>query len=117
MSLFFINLDYESDIRFDMAKFVDFKEGAFEPLTSNFLSEISNLKPIDRFVVTTEEARPDLISYKIYGTTQYWWVLMEMNGILDVDEITVGKLIEYPDISDLEDIYFSLKAKEITSSL
>lgn len=114
MSLFFINLDYESDIRFDMAKFVEHTDGSFDPLTSNFLDEVSKLQPIDRFVVSSEEGRPDLISHKIYGTTQYWWVIMEMNGILDVNDITNGKVLEYPDISDLEDIYFSLKSKEVS---
>ena len=113
MSLFYINLDYESDVRFDLAKFMEYSEDVYEPLTSDFLYEIEKLTPVDRFTVTSEEGRPDLISYKIYGTTQYWWVLMEMNGILDIENIVNGTIIEYPDISDLENIYFSLKSKEV----
>lgn len=43
--------------------------------------------------------RPDIISYKIYGTTNYQWFLMEFNGISDCwNDIRENMLIEYPSI-------------------
>lgn len=30
-----------------------------------------------------EEFRPDLISFRIYGTTDLWWFLMWLNGFSD----------------------------------
>jgi len=116
MTLYYINLDYETDIRFDNAKFLDYSEGCYETLTSSFLYEIEKLPPVDRFTVTSEEKRPDLISQKIYGSTQYWWLLMEYNNIIDINNIVNGTIFEYPDLIDLENIYFSLKAKEVVKS-
>lgn len=112
MSVFNINLDYESSVRFDIARFVEYTENSYEPLTSEFFEKVGALPNIDRFTVTSEAGRPDLISYKIYGSDQYWWILMLINGIMDVSGITEGTVIEYIDLSDLEDLYFSLKAKE-----
>lgn len=44
--------------------------------------------------------RPDLISYKIYGTTNYWWFLMWFNGVADVwNDLREDMLIEYPSLA------------------
>lgn len=39
-----------------------------------------------KYYVTSELdlARPDMISYKIYGTTNYWWLICWLNGISDI---------------------------------
>ena len=29
--------------------------------------------------------RPEVLSYRLYGTTDYWWVVLMVNNILDVD--------------------------------
>lgn len=49
-------------------------------------------------------ARPDLISYKIYGTTNYWWFIMWYNGVSDVwNDLRDMMLIKYPNISRVKD--------------
>lgn len=41
--------------------------------------------------------RPDIISMRIYGTTNYWWFLMRYNGISDVwNDIREGLVIKFP---------------------
>ena len=30
-----------------------------------------------------EQCRPDLVSYRLYGTDQLWWLVMWLNGISD----------------------------------
>ena len=30
------------------------------------------------------EYRPDLVSYRFYGTVDYWWKIMEFNYIYDI---------------------------------
>lgn len=46
-----------------------------------------NLEPGDgdTFLTINQELlqRPDLISQAAYGSTEYWWVIYEFNGIMD----------------------------------
>jgi len=46
--------------------------------------------------------RPDLISYKIYGSVRYWWVILLVNKVQDpYSELTVGALIQLPSMQDI----------------
>ncbi len=41
--------------------------------------------------------RPDLLSYKAYGTTNYTWLILQYNNILDINtEFVVGKTYVIP---------------------
>jgi hypothetical protein len=52
--------------------------------------------------------RPDLISFKIYGTDQYWWILMKYNQIADIwNEIVEGNIIYAPNVLDITDFVIS----------
>jgi hypothetical protein len=51
--------------------------------------------------------RPDLMSYDLYGTTDYWWVLMERNIDIIRDPIfdfTKGKKIWVPSVNRIKNI-------------
>jgi hypothetical protein len=52
----------------------------------------------DKFMVVTKryEYRPDLISYDMYGTPDFWWKIMEANGISDVFNFKTGLNIRLP---------------------
>jgi hypothetical protein len=54
------------------------------------------------YVVTAiTEARLDLISYKFYNSFDYGWLIAEHNDILDpFSEVTVGKVLQIPDLMD-----------------
>ena len=110
MSRYFINPDVESPVRFDMQRFMEFTDN-LDPLTSSFLEDIRALDPAGFFVIGGEEYRPDVISTKIYGSTQYWWVVMIYNDLTDVNKLISGVSIKYPAQADLEDLYFALKSK------
>jgi len=46
--------------------------------------------------------RPDLISYKIYGTIAYWWLIMMINGIQNpLKDMELGALLQIPNILDI----------------
>ena len=48
--------------------------------------------------------RPDLISYKIYGTIGYWWLIMMLNGIQNpLKDMAVGDLLTLPNALDIYD--------------
>lgn len=40
--------------------------------------------------------RPDLISREKYGTVDFWWKIMEVNGIKDIFDFTAGRTIILP---------------------
>lgn len=50
--------------------------------------------------------RPDIISYRIYGTIKYWWILCKINNIGDLwNDIKVGDIIAVPSVSDINEFY------------
>ena len=42
------------------------------------------------------EFRPDLVSHEIYGSWEFWWRLMEANGMKDILEFKAGVNIRLP---------------------
>lgn len=52
----------------------------------------------DKFLVITKryEFRPDLVSYDAYGTPDFWWKIMEANGIIDIYHFRAGLNIRLP---------------------
>lgn len=119
MPIHYINLDKELDDKFDLEKFFSFSKFVHDPLTSFFLEKLPSLPVRGRKTITTEVNRPDVLSYKIYRDTQYWWLLLEYNQILKFTDLKVGQQINYFSIDELEELYYTLKSgelKQITSS-
>lgn len=63
-----------------------------------------NLEPdnSDVLVTITQELvrRPDLISFKAYGSPDFWWAIFEYNGIRDpVFELRSGQILKIPSIA------------------
>lgn len=114
MSQFFVNLDIEKKERFAMAKFFQYTDN-FDPLTSYFTNALPNLPTSGYYSVKGEEGRPDLLSFGIYGDTQYWWILLVYNGKIEFDSFKTGDIVKFPSIEAVEDLFFSLKAKENAS--
>lgn len=52
----------------------------------------------DTFLTVTSaiEYRPDIVSYKAYGTPDYWWRILEFNGIYDISDFRAGRNIRIP---------------------
>lgn len=42
------------------------------------------------------EYRPDLVSFDLYGTPDFWWRLMEINGMKDILEFKSGVTLKIP---------------------
>lgn len=53
----------------------------------------------DRFMSVTAnlEYRPDLVSQMAYGTCDFWWKIMEVNGIKDIFDFKTGLNLRIPD--------------------
>jgi hypothetical protein len=56
--------------------------------------------PSDQFSIVTKgtEFRPDLISVDAYGTPNFWWKILEANGMMDIDEFKTGTNIRVPSV-------------------
>ena len=52
----------------------------------------------DKFAVISPgyEYRPDLMSNAIYGVSDFWWKLMEVNRIFDIYDFKAGLNIRIP---------------------
>jgi hypothetical protein len=52
----------------------------------------------DKFTVIPAglEYRPDLMSQRIYGVVDFWWKIMEANGIHDIFDFKAGRNIRLP---------------------
>ena len=96
--------------RFDLQKFVGFTENVYDYLDSYFIEQVTKLPVFGKTIVQIEENRPDLVSYRIYGTTQFWYILMLYNGMVSPFELVEGQELNYPKIEDIEKLYFSLNA-------
>jgi hypothetical protein len=112
--LFYINLDFESDERYDWAKFLEYTDN-FDPLTSTFLLDVKNLSKQADYIVKKEEGRPDLVSFNYYGTIDYWAIILIYNDLDDVDDIKIGDRLAMPSIAQLEDLFLSLKIRQTAS--
>ena len=48
----------------------------------------------------------DLVSYRIYGTERYWWILCLVNQVKNpLVGVSEGSIIKVPDIRDIYDFY------------
>lgn len=105
--------------RYDIAKFIKkIQPGFWDIVDSEFITNLNLIKKFEYYTVTTEYGRPDLISEKIYGLgySQYWWIIMIINGYLLPNDIKTGDVIKYPSLSTLETIYFSLLNNSLGSN-
>jgi hypothetical protein len=106
--------DYASEERYDLAKFMPYKEDTFDVLNSPFLLGLKNL-PLWRYYRCESGSKDiDLISYDAYGTLFYGYLIQYYNDTTKeiFDETDVLKLFS---IEDLEDLYNKVSNGDITS--
>lgn len=119
--MIFINLDAikekDFDNRFDGEKFIPFSNNVYDILDSYFTRKVKTLPVWGKTSVKGEEARPDLLSYRIYGKTIYWYIIMIYNNYISVDDIKEGDVIQVPSVDAIEELYFSLNTLQKTQDL
>lgn len=102
MSTFASRADYLQKLVIDGVAQYDF--GSFDPDDYDFGKE--NL-----LVVREQDVcRPDVLSYRAYGTMNYWWFLMWYNGICDIwNDLAASQVLRYPDINVVQDFLQKMK--------
>ena len=110
--MMYINLDalkeFDFKNRYDAQKFIPYAEDVYDILDSYFIRKVKKLRVYGVTKVQGEEARPDLISYRLYDTTLYWYILMLFNDYISVTDILEGDTINYPSVDAMEELYFTL---------
>lgn len=100
------DLSFEGELKFDIGKILPFEEGFYDILNSVFVIKLMALPMVGTFMVTNERFRPDIISYKLYGSEEYKIILMLYNGITSFQEIIPGITLLYPSLKSMEEILF-----------
>jgi hypothetical protein len=69
----------------------------------NSLSNFSTTYPVTYYQLKAEDVgRPDIVSYKVYQTVDYWWLLCTQNGIENIfTDMTPGDLWQIPNLLDI----------------
>lgn len=53
-----------------------------------------------------EVGQPDLVSWRVYGTERYWWIICLANQIENpLEDMEEGSILEIPNIHDIYDFY------------
>lgn len=112
--MFYINTEIDTPTRYDIAKFLKFSSQGFEVMDSAMVNLVQKLPQVGYLTVTTQAGRPDLLSYDLYGTVDYWWILLLYNGINLINGLTVGKVISYPSEDSLANFYLNLNLLQKT---
>lgn len=113
--MYFLNADYQSSDHLDLAKFMEYKEDAecYDVLPSYFFNQLMKLKVYGTYTVTHEVLAPDLIAKTIWGNENLYALLLMYNKINSVEEIVSGKVLVYPNFSDVERLFLQLKIKDL----
>lgn len=107
MSYFYIDLDNPGAYRYDVSRFMEYEDGIHDEFTSYMLDNLRKLPSIGQYRVR-EAGRPDIYSRDIYGTTDHWQLLMIYNSVVMLADIKPGTSLLYPDINEVENLYFGL---------
>lgn len=77
-----------------------------DTLAIDFIQRIRTL-PVERNYIVEVPYRPDLVSWKNYGTTRLWWVILAYNGLL-VSDLKTGVRVSLFRIGDLESLLYDM---------
>lgn len=61
----------------------------------------------DAFIVFNSAERLDLLSYRMYGDPQYWWVILAANGYQIEFDIEDGEILRIP--TPLSDVLSAMR--------
>lgn len=79
-------------------------------LSSKFNERYAFTKFTTHRVGVEEVGRPDLISYREYGSVEWWWLIMKVNGLIDPFELVPAEVIVIPDLSEYLEFFRKYKS-------
>ena len=109
-NVFTIDADYETEERYDLGKFIQFKGDVHDVLCCPFLMGLKKLPLWRYYRVDDGEKDIDLISDDAYGTLFYSFLIQYYNDTFE-EEFPEGTVLKLFSIEDLEQLYADLSDK------
>lgn len=76
-----------------------------DPLLDTLVPRIQAITGYDIHMVTqSERGAPDLISHNVYGSDEFWWMILAYNGIGLYTDIVEGMTLKIPNLGSLVSI-------------
>lgn len=99
--------------RYDLGRFCEWNKDSnmYDITSSEFVDRLQKLPVAGEVQITVDEERLDNLAYKLYGSTQYWWVLALYNNMPNFKFLRNGVIIRYFSIASLELLTLSLKTE------
>lgn len=84
---------------------------AEKDLASCDISKLLIKRPLYSYRLNSVDiGRPDLVSLKIYGDIQYWWIILKYNAICDpFNEMYLTQTLYAPNEQDIQDWFLKVK--------
>lgn len=95
-----------SSERYDMNPYFSSPLGFIDFLRGDFANRIRSL-PVWKTYIVEDYYRPDLVSWKNYGTTKLWWMVLVYNG-LSISDLVPGTKVYLFSIGDLESLLYDM---------
>lgn len=73
----------------------------------NNISKLTLTYPVSYYRIQENDLmRMDLISFRVYGSSEYWWIIATINGVEDLfHDMEVGQLLTIPNKLDIYNFY------------
>lgn len=92
----------ELDSKFQRVWYIVTDEQGIDPLKDTAVPQLINIVDYTQHIVCADErGAPDLVSYREYGMSELWWVIMAYNGIILYTEIVEGTVLSIPNYSQV----------------
>lgn len=105
------DLDLWGEGRFDPNPYFPSPYGFADFQHTDFFHRLRNL-PVDHSHVVLDSYRPDLVSWREFGTTKLWWLILAYNG-LSVSDLKRGVKLSIPSMGDLESLLYDLAQETV----
>lgn len=99
----------KSDNQLSICNLIDYNTDCYDIFNSEFLIKLKDLPEIGRYEIKTEDSRPDLLSFNIYGDLSYWRYILWYNDINFSTDVKKGLIIKLFSPSDLSALIYNLK--------
>lgn len=109
--MFFLNTSTEQNEtgdKFDISRFMELQQH-YDPFWSYLLNKIHLVPAQGSYRIDQEEGRPELLSYNLYETIKYWWLLLVYNRKVCPFDLKQGEYIKYPSIINIDRVYMHLR--------
>lgn len=99
--------NYSSDEKYDIAKFMQYKEGVFDAINSPFLEQVKQLPIVDYYYVNKGFKEIDLIAADYYQDSFLAYLIQYFNGDFR-ETFPEDAVLNMFSLADLEELYHSV---------